>query len=109
MGFDSASPWSGASTARRTRLVTAVGLASALVVSTAAVGAGGGPASADQASVRAGQHNVAGAADPAVISDWNATAVATLITDAVRSPAESYVYFAFTHNSHAQRRRGNHP
>jgi hypothetical protein len=37
------------------------------------------------------------AADPGVISDWNATAVATLITDAVRSPAESYVYFGFTH------------
>jgi hypothetical protein len=38
-----------------------------------------------------------GAADPAVISDWNATAVATLVTDEARSPAESYVYFAFTH------------
>jgi hypothetical protein len=35
--------------------------------------------------------------DPGVIADWNATAVATLITDAVRSPAESYVYFGFTH------------
>jgi hypothetical protein len=35
--------------------------------------------------------------DAGVIGDWNATAVATLITDAVRSPAESYVYFGFTH------------
>ena len=38
-----------------------------------------------------------GAADAAVIADWNATTVATLVTDAARSPAEAYVYFAFTH------------
>ena len=37
------------------------------------------------------------AADPVVISDWNATAVSTLVTDALRSPAESYVYFGFVH------------
>ena len=37
--------------------------------------------------------------DPGVISDWNATAVATLVTDALRSPAESYVYFGFVHTA----------
>jgi hypothetical protein len=35
--------------------------------------------------------------DAAVIADWNAAAVATIVTDAAKSPAEAYVYFAFTH------------
>jgi hypothetical protein len=39
------------------------------------------------------------AADPGVISDWNTTTVATLITDAVRSPAETFVYLGFTHTA----------
>jgi hypothetical protein len=37
--------------------------------------------------------------DPQVISDWNATTVATLITDALRSPAETYVYLGFVHTA----------
>jgi hypothetical protein len=36
------------------------------------------------------------AADPRVVADWNATAVATIVTDALKGPAEAYVYFAFT-------------
>ena len=36
------------------------------------------------------------AADPQVVRDWNATAVATIVTDAVKGPSEAYVYFAFT-------------
>jgi len=35
------------------------------------------------------------AANPQVIADWNATAVATIATDAAKGPAEAYVYFAF--------------
>jgi hypothetical protein len=36
------------------------------------------------------------AADPRVVSDWNATAVATIVTDAAKGPSEAWVYFAFT-------------
>ena len=36
------------------------------------------------------------AADPRVVSDWNATPVATLVTHPVKGPAEAAVYFAFT-------------
>jgi hypothetical protein len=36
------------------------------------------------------------AADPRVVADWNATAVATIVTDAAKGPAEAYVYFGFT-------------
>jgi hypothetical protein len=35
--------------------------------------------------------------DAGVIADWNATTVATVAGDAAKSPAESYVYFGFTH------------
>ena len=73
------------------------GLVSALVL-----GAGGiGPATSASNDRTAVSSSTAfappGASDAAVIADWNATAVATLITDAARSPAEAYLYFAFTH------------
>ena len=80
----------------RSRLITTVGLVSALVVGGTLTAAGGGPASAGGSDLQPGRAMV-GAADPDVISDWNATAVATLVTDEARSPAEAYVYFAFTH------------
>ena len=34
---------------------------------------------------------------PRVISDWNATAVSSLVTEALRSPCGVYVYFGFVH------------
>jgi len=77
--------------------MTSAGLASVLVLGASAVGAGGSvSAGAALEPSRAGVA-AAAAADPAVISDWNATAVATIVTDAAKSPAEAYVYFAFTH------------
>ena len=44
----------------------------------------------------AGAAKAAPAADPRVVADWNATAVATIVTDAAKGPAEAYVYFGFT-------------
>jgi hypothetical protein len=80
----------------RFRLISSIGLTALLVVGGTLIGVGGGPASAGDPAKQPGQAGV-GAADPAVISDWNATAVATIVTDEARSPAEAYVYFAFTH------------
>ena len=80
----------------RSRRVACVGLATALVVGGTLTCVGGGAASARDLDLRSGRATV-GAADPGVISDWNATAVDTLLTDEARSPAEAYVYFAFTH------------
>ena len=54
-------------------------------------------AGAPQSTAASGAASCRPADDAGVIADWNATAVATLIVDAVRSPAESYVYFGFTH------------
>ena len=34
-------------------------------------------------------------ADPAVITDWNATAVATIVTDAGKANAEAFLWYAF--------------
>ncbi len=36
-------------------------------------------------------------ADPAVITDWNATAVATIITDAGKANAESWLWYGYVH------------
>ncbi len=73
------------------------GLVSALVVSAA----GTGPATSASNDRTTASSSTAfappGASDAGVITDWNATAVATLLTDAAKSPAEAYVYFAFTH------------
>ncbi len=38
-----------------------------------------------------------GAADPSVITDWNATAVGTIVTDAKKANVEAFVWYAFTH------------
>ena len=38
-----------------------------------------------------------GAADPSVVTDWNATAVATIFTDTAKMPSEGYLYLGFTH------------
>ena len=35
------------------------------------------------------------AADPAVINDWNATAVDTIVTDAGKANAEAFLWFGF--------------
>ena len=77
---------------RRSRWV-AIGLAGIVGAALVAAPNGVGATGARTAQGK-GCHPAAGAG---VIGDWNATAVGTLITDAVRSPAESYVYFAFTH------------
>ena len=37
------------------------------------------------------------AADPAVITDWNATAVATIVTDAGKANAEAFIWYGFVH------------
>jgi hypothetical protein len=36
------------------------------------------------------------AADPAVIADWNATAVATIVTDAGKASIEAFIWYGFT-------------
>jgi hypothetical protein len=35
--------------------------------------------------------------DPAVVSDWNAIAVTTLLGDATKAPTEAILYMAFVH------------
>lgn len=35
--------------------------------------------------------------DPAVITDWNATAVATIVVDAGKANAEAFLWYGFTH------------
>jgi hypothetical protein len=35
--------------------------------------------------------------EPAVITDWNATAAAVIFTDAGKTPPEAFVWFAYTH------------
>jgi len=82
----------------RIRLITSVSLSAALIVGGTLTVAGGGPASAGHQDLRSDSVRV-GAADPEVISDWNDTAVATIMTDEARSPAEAYVYFAFMHTA----------
>jgi hypothetical protein len=37
-----------------------------------------------------------GAADPGVITDWNATTVGTIVTDAEKANVEAFVWYAFT-------------
>jgi hypothetical protein len=68
-------------------------MASALVAGTGLLGSG---TSASIGDTSPSPNYGTSASDPVVITDWNATAVATIVTDALTQPAEAYVYFAFT-------------
>jgi hypothetical protein len=71
------------------------------VVSRRALLAGLGGAAALAAAITSGGAAAAStpdpAADPAVVADWNATAVATIVTDAGKASAEAFIWYAFTH------------
>jgi hypothetical protein len=77
-----------------TRRLLAIGTVGLVGAALLASGQQGGAATGAQTPRAKACHP---ADDAGVIADWNHTAVDTLITDAVRSPAESYVYFGFTH------------
>ena len=76
------------------RRLLAIGTVGVVGAALLASGQQGGAATGAQTLPAKGCHP---ADDAGVVADWNSTAVGTLITDAVRSPAESYVYFGFTH------------
>ena len=73
------------------------GLVSALVLGAAGIGPATSASNGRTTVSSSTTFAPPGASDAVVIADWNATAVATLVTDEARTPAEAYVYFAFTH------------
>jgi hypothetical protein len=66
---------------RRRRIGATFSIATLLAVNVSGIGAVASPSKP--------------AADPAVITDWNATAVATIVTDAGKANAEAFLWYAF--------------